>query len=236
MPRSWPRALRQRVHRVRVRALLAAGPRSHPALPACHLRPGLTHHHVSKCARGKAIVAVPGDQWFAHCLVGPERTSRCSLACPDAYFVRHGESQANVDRIFAGIDRPAPLTRLGRQQARLAGRAILDMKININQIVSSPLGRARETAEIIAASVGIDPAGIVFDVRLIEYDVGELAGKSTQGVTPAQLVGAAGAEDPVAFRARVREALGDASPPERECPAREPCRRRPSNRDRQIRN
>jgi probable phosphoglycerate mutase len=127
------------------------------------------------------------------------------------YFVRHGESQANVDQVFAGIKRPAPLTRIGRQQARLAGQGILDMKIGIDQIVSSPLARARETAEIIADSLGLDPAGISFDARLIQYDVGALTGESTQEVTPAQPIGAMGAEYPVAFQARVLEALGDAA-------------------------
>lgn len=127
------------------------------------------------------------------------------------YFVRHGESQANVNQVFAGINRPAPLTQVGRQQARLAGRCILNMNVKIDQIVSSPLERARETAEIIADSLGIDPAGIAFDARLIEYDVGELTGKSAQGITPAQLVSAMGAEDPVVFQARVMEALGDAA-------------------------
>lgn len=126
-------------------------------------------------------------------------------------FIRHGESRANVDHVFAGINRPAPLTQIGRQQARLAGRGILDTSIKIDQIVSSPLERARETAEIIADILGIGRSGIAFDARLIEYDVGELAGKPTQGVTPAQLVGAAGAENPVVFHARVLEALAEAT-------------------------
>lgn len=43
------------------------------------------------------------------------------------YFVRRGEGQANVDGVFTGIDCSAPLTRLGRQQAQPAGRAILDI-------------------------------------------------------------------------------------------------------------
>lgn len=127
------------------------------------------------------------------------------------YFIRHGESQANVDHVFAGINRPAPLTQIGRKQARMAARGILDKNIKIDEIVSSPLERARETAEIIADILGIAHSGIAFDVRLIEYDVGKLAGKPTHGVTSAQLVGATGAEDPVLFQARVMEALAEAA-------------------------
>ena len=127
------------------------------------------------------------------------------------YFVRHGESQANADHVFAGVNRPASLTQAGREQARLAGRDLLKRGIEIDQIVSSPLERARETAEIIAGVLGIDPAAIVPDRRLIEYDVGALAGTPTRGITPAQLVGAPGAEDPALFQARVLEALGAAA-------------------------
>jgi broad specificity phosphatase PhoE len=108
------------------------------------------------------------------------------------YFARHGESQANVDQVFAGINRPAPLTEVGRQQALLAARGILEMNIRIDGIVFSPLERASETAEIISDSLGMDSASISFDARLIEYDVGTLAGRPTQGVTPAQLVGTIG--------------------------------------------
>jgi broad specificity phosphatase PhoE len=127
------------------------------------------------------------------------------------YFVRHGESQANVDHVFAGISRPAPLTERGRQQARLAGQRIIDADIRIGQIVSSPLERAYDTAAIIAGSLGLDPSGILLDARLIEYDVGALSGESTHEVTAAQLVGAPGAEDPAVFQTRVKAALTDAA-------------------------
>lgn len=91
----------------------------------------------------------------------------------------------------------------------------MTLGISIYQVVFSPLEGARKTAEITDGSLGSDPAGILFDARLIEYDVGELAGKPTQGVTPVQLVGATGAEAPASVRpsvqARVKEALVDAA-------------------------
>jgi len=127
------------------------------------------------------------------------------------YFVRHGESQANVDHVFAGITHPAPLTEHGRQQARHAGERILDVDIRIDQIVSSPLERAYDTAAIIAGCLGVDLAGILLDERLSEYDVGGLSGESTRDITAAQLVGAPGAEDPAVFQERVKAALKDAA-------------------------
>lgn len=123
------------------------------------------------------------------------------------YFARHGQSQANVDAVFAGANFPAPLTTLGTQQAEEEGHRILDEHIHIDQIVASPIERALHTAQIIARTIGKDPNDIRIDPRLAEYDMGELNGKPMEGVTAAQLVGAVGAENPKAFQDRVRAAL-----------------------------
>ena len=66
------------------------------------------------------------------------------------YMVRHGESTANEVNRFAGaID--APLTELGRAQARRAGGQWRGGKID--QVYVSPLNRACQTAEIILGSL-----------------------------------------------------------------------------------
>ena len=67
------------------------------------------------------------------------------------YFVRHGECQANVDKRTAGLN-DSPLTALGLQQADETGEQLKDLKVDL--IVSSPLGRAKVTAERIAAKLG----------------------------------------------------------------------------------
>lgn len=123
------------------------------------------------------------------------------------YFARHGQSQANVDAVFAGPHFRAPLTKLGIEQAETEARRILDEHIHIDQIVASPIERALQTAQIIARAIGIDPNDIRIDPRLAEYDMGELSGKPMEGVTPEQRVSAAGAENPKAFQGRVQEAL-----------------------------
>jgi broad specificity phosphatase PhoE len=64
------------------------------------------------------------------------------------YFVRHGESEANVKKIVAGSETDAAITEKGRVQAEKAGQELLDKKIEL--IVSSPLTRTKETATIIA--------------------------------------------------------------------------------------
>lgn len=126
-------------------------------------------------------------------------------------FIRHGQSRANLERVFAGPHLYAPLTARGEGQARAVGREILERHVRIDAIVSSPIERALRTAEIISALIGIDDDDIRVDARLGEYDMGRLSGQSMIGVTPAQKVSAPGAEDPVVFQERVKAAVAAAA-------------------------
>ncbi|HTJ73677.1 MAG TPA: histidine phosphatase family protein [Verrucomicrobiae bacterium] len=121
------------------------------------------------------------------------------------YFLRHGQSQANLNGLFAGQKENSPLTDLGRQQAQAAAKTLQDR--HITTIVSSPLERARETAAIVAASLGIRDVSI--DSRLAEYDMGALTGTPNKGktVTSRELISAEGAEDPQLFQQRVLDAV-----------------------------
>ncbi len=69
------------------------------------------------------------------------------------YFVRHGESLDNVAPVFQGAD--SPLSPRGRGQAESIAKRV--SKLNFESLVSSPLPRTRETAEIIAVSTGKKP-------------------------------------------------------------------------------
>lgn len=89
------------------------------------------------------------------------------------YIVRHGESEYNAKGLLAGIT-DIPLTDTGREQARQAGTQLA--KLGITRIVSSPLVRAYETAEIIAEQLGFHPESILVDERLHERDFGALEG------------------------------------------------------------
>jgi len=74
--------------------------------------------------------------------------------------VRHGESEGNRDRTFTQHS-DVPLTPLGRQQARASAHRIA-ARFRPARVVASPFARARETAEIIAATfdlpVDLEPA------------------------------------------------------------------------------
>jgi broad specificity phosphatase PhoE len=90
------------------------------------------------------------------------------------YFIRHGESEANEKRLFAGRW-DISLTAAGREQARAEAAQV--KKLGIDCIVSSPLRRARETAEIIADGIGYPKKDIIYSDLFMERDYGDLQGK-----------------------------------------------------------
>ncbi|MGH7241273.1 MAG: histidine phosphatase family protein [Candidatus Saccharimonadales bacterium] len=91
------------------------------------------------------------------------------------YFVRHGQSQANVDRVFAG-QADTPLTAQGREEAQ---HAIDEVRsLGIDHIISSPLSRTYDTAKIIAEGIGYPTDRIeLYDV-LMERSFGSAVGLS----------------------------------------------------------
>lgn len=93
--------------------------------------------------------------------------------------IRHGQSQANIDHIIQ--DDHDPLTDLGRQQADSLGRHLAASR-EITHLYSSPLARARETAEIIGRHIGLDP---VFEPGLAEINAGTAAGMTWDAWTEA---------------------------------------------------
>ena len=85
------------------------------------------------------------------------------------YFTRHGQTIWNVENKICGATDIA-LTERGREQARELGRKILDEKLSIDEILYSPLARAKDTALEVAEITGI-PARE--EVRLKEQDFGK---------------------------------------------------------------
>ena len=118
-------------------------------------------------------------------------------------FVRHGESEANVRGVFAGQKDDSPLTENGRQQAKEVGELLTSRGISIDRVISSPLIRARETAEIIVRTIGNDSLKVENDERILEYDMGVMTGIPFRRVTSFEMISADGAEDPEKFGMRV---------------------------------
>lgn len=86
----------------------------------------------------------------------------------DLILVRHGQSQFNADQT-GGED--APLTELGRMQARRVG-AYLGARFDIKALYASTYIRARETAQIINEFVGVE-LNLDPDLNEAQYDYDE---------------------------------------------------------------
>ncbi len=66
----------------------------------------------------------------------------------DVFFLRHGEAGRRVS--IPSKDMERALTESGKREIKQIGESLEKMDLEFNKIVSSPLARARETAEIIA--------------------------------------------------------------------------------------
>lgn len=69
------------------------------------------------------------------------------------YLIRHGQSDGNAEGRFGGHS-PTPLSELGRAQAEATAKAL--QRENIDQIYSSDLLRAVQTAEPLAGLLGVE--------------------------------------------------------------------------------
>lgn len=92
--------------------------------------------------------------------------------------LRHGESVGNAEARWQG-QADYPLTDTGRAQARALAERWRNENISFDLIISSPLARARETAEIIAQAVN---GSVSFDPLWLERDNGEFSGLTNHEV------------------------------------------------------
>ncbi len=94
------------------------------------------------------------------------------------YFVRHGQTIWNVENKICGATDIA-LTELGHQQAIETGKKILQEGIKADEILYSPLMRARDTALHISEVTGI-PARE--ELRLKEQNFGKWEATARDGL------------------------------------------------------
>ena len=97
------------------------------------------------------------------------------------YYVRHGLTDWNIAGRLQG-HRDIPLNQTGRAQALHCGELLGDLFARDGRpaaqfdYVSSPLSRARETMEIMRATLGLAPSGYGIEARLTEISFGEWEG------------------------------------------------------------
>jgi broad specificity phosphatase PhoE len=100
---------------------------------------------------------------------------------PVLYYVRHGETDFNAEARLQGR-RDTELNARGREQAQECGELLRDLFARDRRepadfdYVASPLKRARETMEILRATLGLDRPGYRTDDRLMEISYGEWEG------------------------------------------------------------
>jgi broad specificity phosphatase PhoE len=102
---------------------------------------------------------------------------------PVLYYIRHGETDWNVAARLQG-GRDIPINATGRAQAHRCGAILSELLARDGRnaadlaFVASPLGRARETMEIVRAGLGLDPHAYRTDARLTEVAFGRWEGFS----------------------------------------------------------
>jgi uncharacterized phosphatase len=116
--------------------------------------------------------------------------------------VRHGQTDWNLERRIQGSS-DIPLNETGRRQAREAAKLLA--REHWDAIVSSPLARARETAEIISAELGLGEVDLVDALQERHYGGAEgLTGPEAEERYAGRVPGR---EAPEAVIARVHPAL-----------------------------
>ena len=97
----------------------------------------------------------------------------------DIYMMRHGETAMNIDRLLQGrLD--THLNEKGKSDAILAGQFLQEKNIHPDIIWTSPLVRAKETAEL---ATGIDRSEFIDEPLLIEMSFGKYEGRCVKDKT-----------------------------------------------------
>lgn len=103
------------------------------------------------------------------------------MQAPTIYYIRHGETEWNAAGRFQGW-RDIPLNDRGRAQATQAGGILRELLHRDKRdlaglpFIASPLGRARETMELLRTALGAPREGYALDERLREVGYGDWEG------------------------------------------------------------
>src|SRR5579871_1787201 len=106
---------------------------------------------------------------------------RCDM--PTIYYIRHGETEWNALGRLQGVQ-DIPLNELGRAQSVHAGRVLADLlkrddrSASSVSFVASPLGRARQTMDLMRGVLKLPLSGYAIDDRLREIGYGQWEGST----------------------------------------------------------
>jgi probable phosphoglycerate mutase len=121
------------------------------------------------------------------------------------HLLRHGQTEHTPERRFSGRNE-LPLSLTGRAEAEAAAARAAELGIEV--VVASPLRRTRETAEIVAASLGLP---VAFDEDLVELDFGDIEGLTFEEAAARHPLAARRFGTDVTVRAPRGESVADVS-------------------------
>ncbi|GAA0964649.1 bifunctional RNase H/acid phosphatase [Actinocorallia libanotica] len=129
--------------------------------------PRARNSHADRLANEAMDAAARGQEWAPSGDVA-ELSPKTQAASPEAakdrawvppstvptrtLLLRHGQTPLSVEKRFAGAG-DTPLTEHGRLQAEAAAKALAGRGVDV--IVTSPLSRARDTAQAVADVIGV---------------------------------------------------------------------------------
>lgn len=101
----------------------------------------------------------------------------------DLYFIRHGESEANLKPDFVGgRSDHVHLTENGKKQAELLGERLARTNTIFDKVYSSIANRAYETAIISCQKIGYSIDDIILSEEIVELNQGNWEGKPRKEV------------------------------------------------------
>ncbi|MEU8197620.1 bifunctional RNase H/acid phosphatase [Microbispora amethystogenes] len=115
---------------------------------------------------GSGGVAAADDRRGHGWMPGASRTATSLL------LLRHGQTPLSIEKRFSGLGDPE-LTPTGLAQAEAAAARLARRPQRVEVIVTSPLARARQTAEVVASRTG---SAVLVDEDLRETDFGAWEG------------------------------------------------------------
>lgn len=126
------------------------------------------------------------------------------------YLMRHGQTEYNVAKLVQG-QCDSPLTEAGESQARTAAAWLVRHGVSFDAIVTSPLGRACATAQLVAESIGftgeVEPEPGIIERAYGVFEGGPHADLPTDVWDPGEELVPYGGEGNIALEARMVSAL-----------------------------
>ncbi len=105
------------------------------------------------------------------------------------FLMRHGESEKNIKGIVTGeYDAPYAVTEKGKEDVLRA--VSTDLKDGVDLVITSPVLRAKETAELVVSELGLSAKQLVVDERIRELEMGKWEGRTVDEFREAFPLGA----------------------------------------------